>query len=74
MPRLRHSVGGERWLAPGLLLLALGGVIVAVVGLIRRLSGAPDQWQIDMGAFGLLLLLIISLLAAAWFAYRSSPR
>lgn len=41
-----------------------------MIGLTRRLSGDPEQWQIDISAFGLLLLLIISLLAAVWFAYR----
>jgi hypothetical protein len=66
----KPQVASERWLALGLLLLALGGVIAAVIGLTRRLSGTPDQWQINIGTFGLLLLLIISLLAAAWFAYR----
>ncbi len=41
-----------------------------MIGLTRRLSSDPQQWQIDIGAFGLLLLLIISLLAAVWVAYR----
>jgi hypothetical protein len=52
------------------LILAFGGVTLAVVGLVRRLNGSPDQWQIDIGAFGLLLLLLVSLLAAIWSAHR----
>lgn len=59
-----------RWIALGLLILALGGVTLAVIGLVRRLSGSPEQWRIDIGAFGLLLLLMVSLLAAVWAAYR----
>lgn len=43
---------------------------LAVVGLARRLSGSPEQWQIDIGAFGWLLLLVVSLLAAIWLAHR----
>ncbi|MGQ9547514.1 MAG: PH domain-containing protein [Roseiflexus sp.] len=70
MRRWKPQVTGGRWLAPGLLLLALGGVAGSMIGLTRRLSGDPEQWQIDISAFGLLLLLIISLLAAVWFAYR----
>jgi hypothetical protein len=57
-------------MALGLLILALGGVIVAAVGLVLRLSGSPEQWRIDIGAFGLLLLFVVSLLAAVWAAYR----
>lgn len=57
-------------MALGLLIFALGGVSVAVVGLVLRLSGSPEQWQIDIGAFGLLLLLMVSLLTAMWAAHR----
>ncbi|WP_041330409.1 PH domain-containing protein [Roseiflexus castenholzii] len=65
-PRSAHG----RWMALGLLILALGGVTLAVVDLIRRLSGSPETWQIDIGALGWLLLLIGSLLAALWSAHR----
>lgn len=70
MRRWKPRSANGRWIALGLLILALGGVTLAVIGLVRRLSGSPDQWQIDAGAFGLLLLLIVSLLAAIWSAHR----
>lgn len=70
MRRWKPQAAHGRWLALGLLLLALGGVSAALGGLVLRLSGSPEQWQIDIGAFGLLLLLVVSLPAAGWAAYR----
>ncbi len=70
MRRWKPQAAHGRWLALGLLILALGGIVVAVVGLVLRLSGSPEQWRIDIGAFGLLLLLIVSLLVAIWAAHR----
>lgn len=70
MRRWKPQTSYGRWIALGLLIAALGGMLISLAGLVRRLSGNPEQWRIDIGAFGLLLLLLISLLVIVWSAYR----
>lgn len=70
MRRWKPQLAAGRWIALILFALALGGVAFTGVGLWRSLAGSPAQWRVDISAFGLLLMLVITLLAAGWFLYR----
>ncbi|NWG20060.1 MAG: hypothetical protein HXY39_06995 [Chloroflexi bacterium] len=70
MRRWKPQSGTGRWIALVLSLLALGGAGFAFVSLGSRISGDPARWQIDIGAFGLLLMFLLTLAAAGWCIYR----
>jgi hypothetical protein len=64
------SIG--RWIALLLLALALVGAGWFGVRLAWLLAGPPEQWQVDLGAYGLVVGLLASLLLAGGLAYRAA--
>lgn len=62
----------HRWIALGLLLALLAVATWLGLQIAARLQGPPEQWQVDLGLFGLVLALVAALLAAGACAYRAA--
>jgi hypothetical protein len=58
--------------ALGLLLASLAAAAPALARIAGRLAGAPEVWRVDLGLFGLIMVLLALLVIAGWLAYRTA--
>jgi hypothetical protein len=72
MRRWKPQPSNGRWIALLLLGVALAGASWFSVRLAQLLAGPPESWQLGLGAYGLVLGLLASLLLAGALVYRAA--
>ncbi|MFN8568534.1 MAG: hypothetical protein U0Z44_13695, partial [Kouleothrix sp.] len=72
MLRWKPQLGPGRWIALALLLVMVCGIVAVGWQLAPMFRGSPENWQIDLGTYGRVLVLLALVWLAGALAYRTA--